>query len=141
MHKTEITNALIKDDKIKTNVQLVANTYLNITFESLTKKLSLLNRMLNTKLFRYHQKYPDKRVAFYCNHERVHNNTHSHITLGVPPEYDVLNVLIYMEGIWKKLDDRIKTKFQLYYDLNVNNEEYCTRYSTKRYNEDNFVVI
>ena len=105
MHKTQITNALIKDNKIKTNVQLVANTYLNITFESLTKKLSLLNRMLNTKLFRYHQKYPDNRVAFYCNHERVHNNTHSHITLGVPPEYDVLNVLIHMEEIWKKLDD------------------------------------
>ena len=40
MHKTQVTNALIKDNKIKTNVQLVANTYLNMTFESLTKKLS-----------------------------------------------------------------------------------------------------
>ena len=103
MHKTQITDALIKDNKIKTNVLLVANTYLNITFESLTKKLSLLNRILNTKLFRYHQKYPDKRVAFYCNHERVHNNTHSHITLGVPPEYDVLNVLIHIARDMEKV--------------------------------------
>ena len=141
MSKTEITNALIKDKKIKTNIQLVANTYLNITFESLTKKLSLLNKMLNTKLFPYHQKYPDKRVAFYCNHEKVNNNTHSHITLGVPPEYDILNVLILMNKFWKKIDNRVNAKFQLYYDLNVNNEEYCTRYSTKNYNTDNFIVI
>ena len=141
MSKTEITNALIKDKKIKTNIQLVANTYLNITFDSLTKKLSLLNKMLNTKLFPYHQKHPDKRVAFYCNHEKVNNNTHSHITLGVPPEYDVLNVLILMNKFWKKIDNRVNAKFQLYYDLNVNNEEYCTRYSTKNYNTDNFIVI
>ena len=141
MSKTEITNALIKDNKIKTNIQLVANTYLNITFDSLTKKLSLLNKMLNTKLFPYHQKYPDKRVAFYCNHEKVNNNTHSHITLGVPPEYDILNVLILMNKFWKKIDNRVNAKFQLYYDLNVNNEEYCTRYSTKNYSSNNFIVI
>ena len=141
MSKTQITNALIEDINIKTNIQIVANTYQNISFEKLTRILSLLNKMLNTKLFRYHQKYPDKRVAFYCNHEKVNNNTHSHITLGVPPEYDILNVLILMNKFWKKIDNRVNAKFQLYYDLNVNNEEYCTRYSTKNYNTDNFIVI
>ena len=94
--KDQITNTLIKDDTIKTNILIVANTYLNISFDKLTKKLSLLNSLVNQKLFRYFRKYPDRRIAFFCNHERVENNTHSHIILKVPPEYDVLNVLILM---------------------------------------------
>ncbi len=55
---------------IKTNVQIVANTYLNISFDKLSKKLSFLNSLVNQKLFRYYRKYSDKRVAFFCNHER-----------------------------------------------------------------------
>jgi hypothetical protein len=136
-----VCNALIDDTNIKTGIQIVANTYLNIPFDKLTKKLSLLNSLVNQKLFRYFRKYPDKRIAFYCNHERVENNTHSHIILKVPPEYDVLNVLLLMNQYWKKLDDRINTKFQLYYDLNVNDEYKSTDYSTKKYNDDSFIVI
>jgi len=141
MSKIEITNALIEDTSIKTNIQIVANTYLNISFDKLTEKLSLLNSLVNRKLFRYFKKYPDKRIAFYCNHEKVENNTHSHLILKVPPEYDVLNVLLLMNEYWKKLDDKVQSKFKLYYDLNVNDEVRSTRYSTKKYNEDNFVVI
>ena len=137
----QITNALIKDDTIKTNIQIVANTYLNISFDKLTRKLSLLNSLVNQKLFRYFRKYPDKRVAFICNHERVENNTHSHLILKVPPEYDVLNVLVLMNKLWKKLDDRINPKFQIYYDLNVNSEDRTTRYSMKKSNSETFVVI
>ena len=74
----QVTDTLIRDNTIKTNVQIVANTYLNISFDKLSKKLSLLNSLVNQKLFRYFRKYPDKRVAFFCNHERVENNTHSH---------------------------------------------------------------
>ena len=136
-----VCNALIDDTNIKTTIQVVANTYLNISFDKLTKKLSLLNSLVNQKLFRYFRKYPDKRVAFYCCNERVENNTHSHIILKVPPEYDVLNVLLLMNKYWKKLDDRTHTKFQLYYDLNVNDEYRTTRYSTKKSNDDTFVVI
>ena len=136
-----VCNALIDDTNIKTGIQIVANTYLNIPFDKLTKKLSLLNAQVNQKLFYYFRKYPDKRIAFYCNHERVENNTHSHIILKVPPEYDVLNVLLLMNQYWKKLDDRINTKFQLYYDLNVNDEYKSTDYSTKKYNDDSFIVI
>ena len=102
--KDQITNTLIKDNTIKTSILIVANTYLNISFDKLTKKLSLLNSLVNQKLFRYFRKYPDKRVAFYCCNERVENNTHSHIILKVPPEYDVLNVLLLMNKYWKKLE-------------------------------------
>ena len=141
MSTVEITNALLKDTSIKTNIQIVANTYMNLTYDKLIKKLSLLNSLVNRKLFRYYQKYPEKRIAFYCNLERVENNTHSNIVLKVPPEHDVLNVIILMSKFWKKLDDRVKTKFQLYYDLNVNNQKKCTRYATKKYNQDDFIVI
>ena len=141
MHKTEITNALIKDNKIKTNVQLVANTYLNITFESLTKKLSLLNAQINRRLFRYYLKYPDRRIVFYCNHERVENNTHSHIIIKIPPMYDKVKVMFLMKELWKKLDDRVQSKFKLYVDFNVKNEFANVRYAFKRFNQDTFVVI
>ena len=137
----QVTDTLIRDNTIKTNVQIVANTYLNISFDKLSKKLSLLNSLVNQKLFRYFRKYPDKRVAFFCNHERVENNTHSHIIIKVPPEYDVINVVLLMEEYWKKLDDRTNTKFKLYYDLDVKDEVKSTRYAIKRFNEDNFIVI
>ena len=136
-----VCNALIDDTNIKTTIQVVANTYLNISFDKLTKKLSLLNSLVNQKLFRYFRKYPDKRVAFFCNHERVENNTHSHIIIKVPPEYDVINVVLLMEEYWKKLDDRTNTKFKLYYDLDINDQVKSTRYAIKRFNEDNFIVI
>ena len=137
----QVTDTLIRDNTIKTNVQIVANTYLNISFDKLSKKLSLLNSLVNQKLFRYFRKYPDKRVAFFCNHERVENNTHSHIIIKVPPEYNVLNVILLMQEYWKKLDDRTNTKFELYYDLDVKDEVKSTRYAIKRFNEDNFIVI
>tara|TARA_B110000858_G_C17564048_1_gene363800 strand:+ start:142 stop:573 length:432 start_codon:yes stop_codon:yes gene_type:complete len=137
----QVTDTLIRDNTIKTNVQIVANTYLNISFDKLSKKLSLLNSLVNQKLFRYFRKYPDKRVAFFCNHERVENNTHSHIIIKVPPEYNVLNVVLLMQEYWKRLDDRTNTKFELYYDLDVKDEVKSTRYAIKRFNEDNFIVI
>ena len=137
----QVTDTLIRDNTIKTNVQIVANTYLNISFDKLSKKLSLLNSLVNQKLFRYFRKYPDKRVAFFCNHERVENNTHSHIIIKVPPEYNVLNVVLLIQEYWKRLDDRTNTKFELYYDLDVKDEVKSTRYAIKRFNEDNFIVI
>ena len=140
MSKTQITNALIEDINIKTNIQIVANTYQNISFEKLTRILSLLNAQVNQKLFRYYQKFPDRRVAFFCNNERVENNTHSHIILKVPPDYDVLNVLMLMRKFFKKMNP----KFALYYDLNVRNEFKCTDYATKEYNperEDKYITI
>ena len=131
MSNTQITNALIEDTNIKTSIQLVANTYMNISFEKLTKKLSVLNAQLNQKYFRYYQKYPDKRMGFHCYHERVFNNTHSNIFLRIPPEYDVLNVILDMEKLWKKLDTRKETKFQLYQDYNVKDQFRCTAYGRK----------
>ena len=137
MHKTEITNALIKDNKIKTNVQLVANTYLNITFESLTKKLSLLNSQLNRNIFRYYYKFPDKKIMFICNHERVRDNVHSHITLRIPKpdkikdqsKYDQINVVLQMKQIWEQMNP----KYRLYYDFNIKNLVGKVIYDFKRF--------
>jgi len=143
MSKVEITNALIEDTNIKTNVQLVANTYMDISFDRLTKMLSLINAQLNQKLFRYYKKYPDRRIGFHCYHERVEGNTHSNIFLKIPPKqsHDLVNIVLLMEDLWKQLGKRSKTrgaKFQLYQDFNVDDETRCTRYGRK---ENNYVPI
>ena len=141
--KNQITNVLIEDASIKTNILIVANTYLNISFDKLNKTLSLLNAQVNQNIFPYYQKkkFNHLRIGFFCNHERVENNTHSHIILKVPPQRDVLNVISLMSSYWEELDDRIKSKFKIYYDLNVNDEIKSTDYAIKRFNADNFIVI
>ena len=131
MSNTQITNALIDDTNIKTNIQMVANTYMNISFNRLTKMLSVLNAQLNQKYFRYYQKYPDKRIGFHCDHERVSNNIHSNIILKIPPEHDVINVVLDMEKLWIKLDSRKKPRFRLHHDFDVRNQFKCTSYARK----------
>ena len=128
----QITNAYIEDTSIKTNVQIVANTYKNISFNTLDSLLFSLNKRLNDKTFRYHNKYPEKKIGFHAYHERVHNNAHSNIILKVPPEYYVLNVVLDMEKLWIKLDKRKNPKFKLYYDLDVRDQSKCTNYSRKK---------
>jgi hypothetical protein len=130
----QITNAYIDDDTIKTNVQLVASTYKNITYDSLTDLLFSLNKRLNDKTFRYHKKYPEKKIGFNAYHERVKDNVHSNIILTVPPEYDDVNVMkivFNMENLWIKLDDRKNPKFKLHYDFNVIDQVKCTNYAIK----------
>ena len=81
MTKEEWKNTLLKkDNKFATNYIVVANTYMNISFKLLTDKLNMLNAMVNKKLFRYYLKYPEKRIQFAYNHQRVINNTFSHLT-------------------------------------------------------------
>ena len=138
MSNTQITNALIKDNRIKTSVQLVANTYMNISFNTLTKLLHRLSDRINYKYFRYYKKYPDKKIGMYCYNERVLNNTHSNIILQMPPEYNLINVVLDMEKIWKKLDTRKKTTFELYQDFDVRDEVQCTSYARK---ENRYVPI
>ena len=128
----QITNAYIEDTSIKTNVQIVASSYKNITYDSLTDLLFSLNKRLNDKTFRYHNKYPEKKIGFHAYHERVNNNAHSNIILKVPPEYDVLNVVLDMEKLWTKLDKRKNPKFKLYYDVDVRDQSKCTNYSRKK---------
>ena len=141
MLKARITNELILDETIDTNILVGASTYQNISFDKLTKKLSLLNAQINRRLFRYYLKYPDRRIVFYCNHERVENNTHSHIIIKIPPMYDKVKVMFLMKELWKKLDDRDQSKFKLYVDFNVKNEFANVRYAFNRFNQDTFVVI
>ena len=135
----QIRNAYIEDTSIKTNVQLVANTYKNITYDSLTDLLFSLCKRLNDRTFRYHNKYPDKKIAFNAYHEREHNNVHSNIILTVPPEYDDVNVMkivFDMEDLWIKLDDRKNPKFKLHKDFDVRDQVKCTNYAIKeRYYE------
>jgi len=130
----QIRNAYIKDTSIKTNVQLVANTYKNIAYDSLTDLLFSLCKRLNDRTFRYHNKYPDKKIAFNAYHEREHNNVHSNIILTVPPEYDDVNVMkivFDMEDLWIKLDDRKNPKFKLWKDFDVIDQVKCTNYAIK----------
>ena len=130
----QIRNAYIKDTSIKTNVQLVANTYKNIAYDSLTDLLFSLCKRLNDRTFRYHNKYPDKKIAFNAYHEREHNNVHSNIILTVPPEYDDVNVMkivFDMEYLWIKLDNRKNPKFKLWKDFNIIDQVKCTNYAIK----------
>ena len=86
MFKQGLIKEILKDKTLDKDLVVVANTYQNISNEELIKKLELLNAFVNKKLFRYFQKYPEKRVMFICNIERVRNNTHSHILLRIPKE-------------------------------------------------------
>ena len=129
----QITNTYIEDTSIKTNVQIVASSYKNITYDSLTDLLFSLCKRLNDRTFRYHKKYPDKKIAFNAYHEREHNNVHSNIILTVPPECDdnLMNIVLNMEDLWIKLDNRKNPKFKLYYDLDVRDQVKCTNYAIK----------
>ncbi|MDB9979607.1 hypothetical protein OAD70_04985 [Candidatus Pelagibacter sp.] len=74
----------------------------------------------------------------FCYNERVLNNAHSNIILKMPPEYDVINVVLDMQKIWKNLDDRKNAKFKLYQDFDVQDQFKCTDYARK---DRNFVPI
>jgi len=74
----------------------------------------------------------------HCYNERVLNNAHSNIILQAPPEYNLKNIILDMEKIWKKLDTRKNTKFELYSDFNVRDEVQCTSYARK---ENRYVPI
>ena len=127
----QISNAFIDDTRIKTNIQLVASTYKNISFNSLTKLLHRLSERINYKYFRYHKKYPEKKIGMHCYNERVLNNAHTNILLQMPPEYNVINVVLDMKKIWKKFDTRKEPKFKLYQDFDVRDQIKCTNYARK----------
>ena len=138
MSNTQITNALIDDTRMRTDIQLVASTYKNISNKSLDKLLHRLSERINYKYFRYYKKYPNKKIGMHCYNERVLNNAHSNIILQMPPEYDVINVVLDMEKIWKSLDDRKNIQFKLYQDFDVRDQIKCTSYARK---ENRYVPI
>ena len=111
MFKQDLIREILKDKTLDKDLVVVANTYQNISNEELIKKLELLNAFVNKKLFRYFQKYPEKRVMFICSIERVRNNTHSHILLRIPKEYDRNYVLKLMSDYFRKyLNNFLLTK-------------------------------
>ena len=122
MTREELRNALLKkSNKFATNYVVVANTYMNISYDLLTHKLNLLNAKVNKKLFRYFRKYPDKRIQFAYNHQRVNNNTHSHMILKVPDEYyqphtELLKIRDLMWFSWLQLDYRKYPKNRLWFE-------------------------
>ena len=140
MFKQKLVRELLEDKKIDTDLVVVANTYQNISNDELIKKLNLLNAFVNRKLSRYFQKYPEKRVMFICNIERVRNNTHSHILLKIPKEYDRNYVLKLMSDFFKKLGDRF-----ILFNEKAKNKVANVIYSTKKlgfyYEPDKLVVI
>ena len=138
MSETKITNALIEDTRMRTDIQLVASTYKNISNKSLDKLLHRLSERINYKYFRYYKKYPNKKIGMHCYNERVLNNAHSNIILQMPPEYDVINVVLDMQKIWRSLDDRKNIQFKLYQDFDVRDQVKCTSYAKK---ENRYVPI
>ena len=122
MTREELRNALLKKSNMfATNYVVVANTYMNISYDLLTHKLNLLNAIVNKKLFKYFRKYPDKRIQFAYNHQRVNNNTHSHMILKVPDEYyqphtELLKIRDLMWFSWLQLDYRKYPKNRLWFE-------------------------
>ena len=127
--KNTFRERLVKDilsrKDINSNIQIVTSTTMNISFDELTRRLSLLNSQVNRKLFRYYYKFPEKKVMFICNHERVRDNVHSHVTLRIPrpssfkdqSKYDPINVVLLMKQIWEQENP----KYRLYFDFNIKN--------------------
>ena len=140
MFKQDLIKEILKDKALDKDLVVVANTYQNISNEKLIKKLELLNAFVNKKLFRYFQKYPEKRVMFICSIERVRNNTHSHILLRIPKEYDRNYVLKLMSESFKKLGDR----FILFNETATNeigNVIYSLKTHQSKYVPEQLVVI
>ena len=140
MFKQDLIREIIKDKRLDKDLVVVANTYQNISNEELIKKLELLNAFINKKLIRYFQKYPEKRVMFICSIERVRNNTHSHIILRIPKEYDRNYVLKLMSDYFRKLGDR----FILFNETATNeigNVIYSLKSHHSKYVPEQLVVI
>ena len=136
-YKDKVIKDILTRKDINTNIQIVTSTTMNISYDQLTKKLSLLNSQLNRNIFRYYYKFPDKKIMFICNHERVRDNVHSHITLRIPrpssfkdqSKYDPINVVLLMKQIWEQMNP----KYRLYYDFNIKNLVGKVIYDFKRF--------
>lgn len=136
-YKDKVIKDILTRKDINTNIQIVTSTTMNISYDQLTKKLSLLNSQLNRNIFRYYYKFPDKKIMFICNHERVRDNVHSHITLRIPKpdkikdqsKYDPINVVLLMKQIWEQMNP----KYRLYYDFNIKNLVGKVIYDFKRF--------
>ena len=141
----EYRNALLKQSNgFATDYIVVANTYMNLSFKRLTEKLSLLNAMVNKKLFRYFKKYPEKRIQFAYNNQQSGNNTHSHIIIKLPNEYgkneiEFLKIFNLMRFKWLKLDIRKDKKFDVYFQKvdDEANSKFCNvKYAVRENKKD-----
>ena len=52
-YKDKVIKDILTRKDINTNIQIVTSTTMNISYDQLTKKLSLLNSQLNRNIFRY----------------------------------------------------------------------------------------
>jgi hypothetical protein len=129
--KQKLIKVILDDKLLDKDLCIVANTYQNISNEELIKKLELLNAFVNKKLFKYFKKYPEKRVMFICSIERVTNNTHSHIILRIPKEYDRNYVLKLMSDYFRKLGKRF-----ILFNEKANDEIANVKYSLKSHNSN-----
>ena len=77
---------------------------------------------------------------FICNIERVRNNTHSHMLLRIPKDYDRNLVLDLMSDYFQKLNKNFKL-FKEKARNQVGNIIYSTKKHGFKYNPDTLVVI
>jgi len=98
---------MIDDESINTDECVVASTYINAQRPYLNKKLSVANAMLNRFFNPQYQKQPHNRIVFYCFHESVFNNLHSHIYLKLPEHLSAFVVIKKFQEVFQRLDDQI----------------------------------
>ena len=74
-------------------------------------------------------------MSFYCFNQYAFNNTHSHIYLAVPSNYDFDEVVDIMKQEYPKLDDRSNPKFDIY-SAPVRFADKYAEYSVREFNND-----
>ena len=141
MNKEQLKNELI-ESKVNTFEYVVASLRMNKPIKYLIKKLDTLNYVINYRLNRYSLKKNSKfpRVEFYCFNQYARNNTHSHMLLRIPKEYDRNYVLELMSKSFKRLGDRF-----ILFNEKANNEIANVIYSLKshhsKYVPEQLIVI
>ncbi len=111
----QLNHALLhKDSNIDTDRVLVFNTYKNIHKSSLLKMMYKVHNIVNKKMFKYFRNHPEKQITFYTFPQSAHNNTHAHVLIKIPKEYDRNEVFKLLHKTWLKLDNRQKTRHELY---------------------------
>jgi len=130
---------MIASESINTDECVVASTYMNAERPYLNKKLSVANAMLNRFFNPQYQKQPDKRIVFYCFHESVFNNLHSHIYLKLPEHLSFDIVIKKFQEIFPRLDDRTnenrKYKFRVHTE-SIDDQFLYFEYCLKDYDID-----
>jgi hypothetical protein len=130
---------------LRTDLIVVAETCTSISFNTLTKKLDIMNAMVNKEYFgkKFKVMPQENRIVMnYNNQYSPKQHTHSHLLVKIPKHLKWQDVLDTMDKCWKHLDDRKKNKkFKIYVretSGKVDNVIYATRQLKDNYKDNEF---